>query len=416
MKIRSVLCALILISASACGSAGSQALSGETSTTTQAPMSTSGVALPPSLGVAVTVVGTEKFASFDASGRLLFSTPVGRPSGDGRRLVRSTTVGDHTDVEWVSTHDGATLTSKSVAGAYVVSAVSFDGVTVALSDREYAPPASGELAVGRSESNITVLRSDEIAPVHMALKGNVVPEAFSGITNTVILIEFVPAEHPSAYHVRQLSLDSGAVLFPSNKWNSKLPVDELENMAGQRGDHVQTQGGRFLYTLYRSSNGTAFVHALDLEIGGQYCIDLPPEVTLESGTISAPLDGAQLFVLTSSGKLITIETHTTDGSGKDPVVTRVTDLGGGVLGGHLSVTVTGETVYAASSDRITAVGIASGSIETKPTVRAATAMAIDRTDGALVAANDTAIWRVTDPARQLELPPGIGTVVSISVG
>ena len=416
MKVRSMVCGLVLFgSAVGCGSVGATVRSQDTATSTDISVPSSVVPRSQPLGVAVTVVGTDQIVGFDAAGRAIFAGPAGHISGDGKRLVRFSIVNGNTKVEWLSAIDGTSIATRSVAGELVVAAVSFDGVSVALSDRDYSPLVSGEMAVGRRETNIAVVRSDTELPTQTKLMGNFSPEAFAGADLELALLEYVPAEHPTSYRVRLMTVDPIANLQPPFGWNTKNLLDDTEVMAGHRGDHVLTEGGQYLYTLYRSSNGTAFVHALNLSYGAQSCIDLPSDVIVSSGTIGATPDGSQLFVLTSQGKLLTIDTHTNDGSPLLPAVGRVTDLSSTALTGRLSLAVTATTVYAASAEGLATFTIGTGHIETTPTVQAPTTIVLDSSGSALFVANDSEVWQAADPTHRLELPSGIGAIVNIRV-
>jgi hypothetical protein len=107
---------------------------------------------------------------------------------------------------------------------------------------------------------------------------------------------------------------------------------QAETIAGVRGDHVATDDGQYLYTLYRNEGGGVFVHALDLSHGAQHCIDLPVALGLDhlAATIAASGDGSRLYALSANGRLAAIATHThdapTDTAPSDPTVVALADL------------------------------------------------------------------------------------------
>jgi hypothetical protein len=184
-------------------------------------------------------------------------------------------------------------------------------------------------------------------------------------------------------------------------------------MAGLRGSHVVTEGGQFLYTLYRAENGTAFVHALALDFGAQqHCIDLPADVGLGKGTgsIAASVDGSQLYVLTSTGKLVTIDTNTHSGEPTDPAVVKVTDLRQISTTGRPALAVNARTLYAGLDDHLVTVDLTSGIIAQSSIGRVATTLAISPTTSTVLGANDTSIWRLNSSDAPVRLPATLGSV------
>ncbi len=364
---------------------------------------------PTGLGMSVAVMGKGAYVSYDPTGAIRFTAAAGMLSGDGHQLISTVADGGQTFVDWTDLSTGQRRIRKMVPGTFSLAAVSFFGDKVALADASYQSPRSGELAAGRTKSHIVVVGEGDTPLITRTLDGNLLPEAFTQGRDLVAMIEYLPADHPTKYRVRLLDLAAGQLMAPF-KWTTKEPLDET--MAGLRGSHVVTEGGRFLYTLYRAENGTAFVHALGLDIGSQHCIDLPADVGLGKGTgsIAASVDGRQLYVLTSTGKLVTIDTNTQVDQPTAPAVVKVTDLGQISTNGRPALAVNARMLYAGLDDHLVTVDLASGTISQSSIGQVATVLAISPTAHAVLAANDASIWRVNSSDAPVRLPGTLGAV------
>jgi hypothetical protein len=382
---------------------------GVVSSTTPAVNTASGSSAPTGLGMSVAVMGKGAYVSYDPTGTIRFTAAAGTLSGDRHQLISTVVEGGQTFVDWTDPATGKRRLRKTVPGPFSLAAVSFSGGRVALADASYESSPSGQLATGRSKSHIVVMGEGDTPPIAQTLDGNLVPEAFTQGPDFVAMIEYLPADHPTKYRVRLLDLSAGALL-PPFKWNTKEPLDET--MAGLRGSHVVTEGGQFLYTLYRAENGTAFVHALGLDIGSQYCIDLPADVGLGKGTgsIAASVDGRQLYVLTSTGKLVTIDTNTQVDPPANPAVVKVTDLGHISTASRPALALNARTLYAGLDDHLVTVDLTSGTMTQSSIGQAATAIVISPTANAVLAANDTRIWRLNSSEAPIRLPGTLGSV------
>ncbi len=411
-----VVTVAVLLLAPSCGRAPSRAVATAPTepasvVSSAAPtVDTASGSAPTGLGMSVAVMGKGAYVSYDPNGAIRFTAAAGLFSGDGHQLISSVVDGGQTFVDWTDPSTGQRRLRKTVPGTFSLAAVSFLGDKVALADASYQSPRSGELATGRTKSHIVVVGKGDTPLITRTLDGNLLPEAFTQGPEFLAMIEFLPADHPTKYRVRQLDLSGGELLSPW-KWNTKEPLDET--MAGLRGSHVVTEGGQFLYTLYRAENGTAFVHALALDFGAQqHCIDLPADVGLGKGTgsIAASVDGRQLYVLTSTGKLVTIDTNTHKGEPTDPAVVKVTDLGQTSTTGRPALAVNARTLYASLDDHLVTVDLSSGTSSKSSIGQVATALAISPTANAVLAANDTSIWRLNSSNAPVRLPETLGSV------
>jgi hypothetical protein len=416
MRRRLVVTVAVLLLAPSCGHAPSRAATTASSLAEPAGVVSStaptvaGSSAPTGLGMSVAVMGKGAYVSYDPSGAIRFTAAAGMLSGDRHQLISTVVDGDQTFVDWTDPSTGQRRIRKTVPGTFSLAAVSFFGDKVALADASYQPPRSGELATGRTKSHIVVVGEGDTPLIKHTLEGNLLPEAFTQGPEFLAMIEFLPADHPTKYRVRQLDLSGGELLSPW-KWNTKEPLDET--MAGLRGSHVVTEGGQFLYTLYRADNGTAFVHALALDFGAQqHCIDLPADVGLGkgAGSIAASVDGSQLYVLTSTGKLVTIDTNTHKGEPTDPAVAKVIDLGQISTTGRPALAVNARTLYAGLDDHLVTVDLTSGTSSQSSIGQVATALAISPTASTVLAANNTSIWRLNSSEAPVHLPGTLGSV------
>lgn len=360
--------------------------------------------------MSVAVMGKGAYVSYDPTGAIRFTAAAGMLSGDHHQLISAVVDGGQTLVDWTDPATGQRRIRKTVPGTFSLAAVSFFGDRVALADASYQSPRSGELATGRTKSHIVVVGEGDTPLITRTLDGNLLPEAFTQGPEFLTMIEFLPADHPTKYRVRQLDLSAGQLMSPW-KWNTKEPLDET--MAGLRGSNVATEGGRFLYTLYRAENGTAFIHALALDFGAQqHCIDLPAGVGLGKGTgsIAASVDGRQVYVLTSTGKLVTIDTNTQLDEPTDPAVVRVTDLGQISTSGRPALALNARMLYAGLDNHLVTVDLTSGTISQSSIDQAANALAISPTANAVLAANDTSLWRLSSTDAPVRLPNTLGSV------
>lgn len=369
------------------------------------------------LGMPITVQGSERIVAFDDLGRQRYSTDAGAMSGDSSTLIQTAVAGDATTLTWRDTSDGRETFRRTLAGRWQVSAVSFDGRQAALADASYEPVPSGQLAANRTHSNIAIVSSYDRAPSVVALDGNLLPEAFVQDRDALAVIEFLPAQHPTRYRVRILDVAPSWFLNPPFKWNEKETLDQT--MEGLRGANVVTNNGQFLYTLYRASNGTAFVHALDLSMGSQYCIDLPPQVTdARTGALAASADGQHLYVLTSTGTLVTIATNTVPEPGPSfqtqfPAVIAVAAIGSPDTGARPALAISDTSIYASLGHALITIDRATGATSTSRMTDAATGLTAGPTGQVVLAVNDHLVWRATENASAVELPGDLGPLRSV---
>ena len=247
--------------------------------------------------VAVSVPG----AIGSTDGRLLFR--VDESVGQGHRGG-----GGAAALVALDARTGVERRRQPVAAGFVPRLASHDGGAVVLVSSDAASSSVGYPAP-RATTDLLVARAGG-RPERHELTGNFEPEAFSLDGARLFLVEYVPAEAPTGYQVRQLDLTTGRV----------GPVESVDIapgtvMGGAARDHVMAGDGSRLYTLYSvpagvpdglhgtdPSQGRAFLHVLDLDEGWAHCLLLPAPIgtderSMASGPLAISPDGATLAVV-----------------------------------------------------------------------------------------------------------------------
>lgn len=198
--------------------------------------------------------------------------------------------------------------------------VSPDGDALALMERR---EEEGGLYVpeSRTQTSITVVRSDAAEPRTYDLAGNFEPEAFTRDGAVLYLLEFWPAESPDRYFVRNLDLGTGEI---SDTFSPE--VDLNPEMRGHARAQVVHPDGDFLYTLYTLDEvGTpvidpatgenpdrwAFVHVISLDEDWSYCIFLPVPMGRSEATTGLAItpDGGTLYAIDAGvDRIVAIDT------------------------------------------------------------------------------------------------------------
>ncbi len=229
-------------------------------------------------------------------------------SPDGSRLFRTgpSATGDGQRLTVMEPRTGDEIWGRPIRSGFDLRVASYDGSVVAL-----MPPAAGPAygyPEGRTTTRVLIAPTDGGRARLHRLEGNFEPEAFSRDARDLFLVEYVPAEAPTGYLVRQLDLASGRV----------SPVDSpdigpRDVMGGTATARVMSPDGGRLYTLYSVpagaadglhgtdlTHGRAFVHVLDLDEKWAHCLLLPDPFGVEytaSGPLALSPDGTDLFVV-----------------------------------------------------------------------------------------------------------------------
>jgi len=187
-------------------------------------------------------------------------------------------------------------------GMVSISAVSPGGRWVALTDHT----TGYDVAHPRRYTQLTVFDAETgAATAHLALSGDVQPEAFSVNGQLVFALDH-RGDH---YRVQTITLATGARYDTSNRDKTI----EREDMRGTTVRGVLNADRTVLATLYRNPNShdePAFVHILDLVHGWAYCADLPrPFGTGPPGTDRIELTAADTVTVTTTEASRVAEIH-----------------------------------------------------------------------------------------------------------
>ena len=140
----------------------------------------------------------------------------------------------------------------------------------------------------------------------VTLRGSYSFDAVAPDASTLYVIQYTSAQDWNRYRVRAYDLVRGRLL-------ARAIVDKrdpAEAMSGAPLTRVTSADGGWVYTLYSSSTGSPFIHALDARHRRAFCIDLPrlvPPDALLHLRMSLSRDG---IVLTQPlvGRLAVVDT------------------------------------------------------------------------------------------------------------
>jgi hypothetical protein len=170
-------------------------------------------------------------------------------------------------------------------------------------------PADLRYARHTRRTQIVVSGRDVDEPMVANLEGNFEPEAFSTDGKTLFVVQYLPANNPSRYQVRQLNIAKGVV-------RDVYSVDKelQEAMSGTARVQEMSADGKRLYTLYttRTKHGHhSFIHVLSLDEMWAHCIDLPHGLAMAGErrtAIKLNSDGSRLYVAdTHEGRVAEVD-------------------------------------------------------------------------------------------------------------
>jgi hypothetical protein len=255
-----------------------------------------------------------------ASGAVLSSGEDQVGALDGSRLYATTTSAGSTLLEAKDSSTGEVLSTTTLEGRLEVRAASLTGRAVALM-RPLPEGIDPTLALPRARTTIVVADpTGEDATRRYRLRGNFEPEAFSVDDTRLFLIQYLPAEAPSAYRVTFLRLENGKVDPVFGRF--KTPP---ARMPGVRLEQLYDPTSEQLYTLYTNRSSAyyddgwrdasygdrevSFVHVLNLRDGWAYCAGLPRALwgqpAAAQAMASSP-DGRLLYIVDSMRGIVAV--------------------------------------------------------------------------------------------------------------
>jgi hypothetical protein len=396
-----------------------------------------GAALPELHDVVVldTLHGTDVVDT--SSGAVLAADAGGIAAPDGSRVYATQRVDDSTILRTRDSATGEIVARTSIDGALEVRVASVSGHAVALM-RPLARSGgtSTELALPRARTTIVVADpGGGQVPRRYVLDGNYEPEAFSIDDRRLFLIQYLPAEAPTAYRVTFLDLRRSEVFEVFGRF--KTPP---ERMPGVRLEQVYDPASEQLYTLYTnrvgktyggswdgygSSSGdgdeVSFVHVLNLRDGWAYCAGLPRALwgrpDGEQALATAP-DGRSLYIVDPMRSvLVEMNTRTLR------VVRRASvdlgPLGDGAVSAQIDAD--GRTLFVGADRRgapIVAIDLGSLEVAARWTMPSGVGGFAISEDGARLYAALADQVRVVDPASGHELAelriPGVDSILHVA--
>jgi hypothetical protein len=204
----------------------------------------------------------------DAAGGSLLS-----PGKTVRYAVQPGT--DATTVEARRERDGKVLWRRPLTGVYGTTFVTTRSARAGLS-------ADGSLLVLASFSRSQPAKTTSFAlvptrpsePVRtLRLQGDWAFDALSADARTLYLIQRIGDIEGLRYNVR--GVDVGALKLIPGVIAAKGPGSATEQMAGIPVNRIVDSSARWVYTLYTTTDGGAFIHALDTDARRAVCLDLP---------------------------------------------------------------------------------------------------------------------------------------------
>jgi hypothetical protein len=381
-----------------------------------------------------TVHGTDVVDT--SSGAVLAADAGEIAAPDGSRLYATERAGGETVLRTRDSATGEVVARTSLDGTLEIRVASVSGHAVALMrSLGRSEGTSTGLAMPRARTTIVVADpAGATSPRRYVLHGNYEPEAFSIDDRRLFLIQYLPAEAPTAYRVTFLDLGRGKVFEVFGRF--KTPP---ERMPGVRLEQVYDDASKQLYTLYTnrvgqtyggswdgygsSSDGdeVSFVHVLNLRDGWAFCAGLPRALwgrPLGEQALAAAPDGRSLYIVDPMRSLI-VEMNTRTLK----VVRRATVDLGWLGDGTVSAQIGGDgrTLFVGTDRRgapIVAIDLASLRVAARWTMPSGVAGFGISEDGARLYAALADQVRVVDPASGKELAelmvPGVDSILHVA--
>jgi len=293
-------------------------------------------------------------------------------SPDGSRLYTAEPTGTRTTVTTIDPVSGETIATETVDGVFGARAASLSGEAIALTAPR--PPGIDEWTpIPRAHTMIAVADPTGGGSLQrFRLDGNFEPEAFSVNDSQLFMIEYLPAQAPTAYRVTTLDLRDGDVYPVFGRFKTppeRMPGVRLRQSFDPKVDQLYTlytnqpsaylrsgssYGGPSTYedqwaSGRRADDEVTFVHVLNLRDGWAYCAGMPRALwgqpAKAQAMVSSP-DGRILYVVDSMKGIVTeMNTRTLK-----IVRTERIDLGSGA-GTQTAVVASpdGSTLYVASA-------------------------------------------------------------------
>lgn len=217
---------------------------------------------------------TRETLGFDtATNAPRFILPKGLRSADGSAYWSAFRASGATALHSFDVTKGSIRASFALEGDWELGAVSATGKWLAL--KRIATETERAAYTKNNAWKTTVALVDAATRKTtrtLSLNGNFDVDALNTAGSKLYLIEHLPASKPDHYHVRLFDVALGQL--NEGVLVDKRNIDEV--MSGYPTHNVASPNGQWLFTLYVGMReDRAFIHALNLQEGGSWCIDLP---------------------------------------------------------------------------------------------------------------------------------------------
>lgn len=206
--------------------------------------------------------------------------------------------GSQTFVEAIQVGSGRVLRSIWLDAVYGVPLVAYDGTAGGLTRDGKLLVVSTSGMDATTKLAVLGTRTLDLRSA-ITLRGTWAFDAISPEGRTLYLIQILSTDGPVRYLVRAYDLKLGRLLP-----GAIADKSEPGAMTGYPISRVASADGRWAYTLYQRTNGTAFIHALDTTGRRAVCLDLAGRGSMDFGSTRLTLtrDGQHLVVHRAGGK------------------------------------------------------------------------------------------------------------------
>jgi hypothetical protein len=267
-----------------------------------------------------------------SDGRVLRRLPGGELTAGGTRLLTAAPDGDVTRLRLLDTATGAVLDERALPAGFRLPALgpAQRPVAVAAGDRyaalEDTPP--GAQAGSVTTTHVAVVDLAAGGPSRLiTLAGDFDVDALSSDGSRLYLIESLAPDAAGKvdYRVRRVDVATGTL-------DPQVVVDKSDGGAAMTGLPLSRAFGSdpgWVLTVYGFGDRGPFVHALGVDIGVAFCVDLPADTRtgddaeqLLWSLVRDPSGRRAVAINAGTGQVVELDL----GTGGAPVATRTVDI------------------------------------------------------------------------------------------
>jgi hypothetical protein len=245
---------------------------------------------------------------------------VGSLDGRVRYVTPSSPAG--TTVARVAQRGGQLQATGFLRGRFTIPAVAYDGSASGLSaDGKRLVLITPRPGWPRARTTFAVITTRYLRPARIErLRGDFSFDAISPDGRWMYLIHYLSRTDPTLYRVQAYDLNAHRLL-PGAIVDPREPNEKMQGVPVTRSTSTD---GRWAYTLYQKTDGTApFIHALDTSRRTARCIDLDliaGTAALQGSTLEVSADGRSMTVRQGSSVAALVDTRTFSVSSPEPVI------------------------------------------------------------------------------------------------